>query len=243
MRGLGDRLTPVQANGARGRWSGTRRERRRERYRRRRCAPRGESHILSTNFSVIDPPFLVGLGLATAVAFAVSWFPLRRAWLKWSIRGLGVTLTILMAASALNARYAYLPTIATLFGRSAIDAVSPCPTRARSRLAGLPGNHVRSKPRTSGSRSRTSPTREALDHGVVVPFDIPATRSRTSTPAQPRCTSRRRTSTLANRRQLPVIELLHGTPGSPVDWTRGGYADITADEYASHHGRFRTRCS
>ena len=36
---------------------------------------------------------------------------------------------------------------------------------------------------------------------------------------------------------LPVIELLHGAPGSPVDWTRGGRADLTADAYAqTHHG-------
>ena len=39
------------------------------------------------------------------------------------------------------------------------------------------------------------------------------------------------------RPQLPVIVLLHGTPGGPVDWTRSIYADVTADTYASqHHG-------
>jgi S-formylglutathione hydrolase FrmB len=34
-----------------------------------------------------------------------------------------------------------------------------------------------------------------------------------------------------------VVELLHGTPGAPADWTRGGLADVTADAYAkAHHG-------
>jgi S-formylglutathione hydrolase FrmB len=34
---------------------------------------------------------------------------------------------------------------------------------------------------------------------------------------------------------LPVIELLHGTPGTPEDWTRAGMADITADQWAAAH--------
>ena len=39
------------------------------------------------------------------------------------------------------------------------------------------------------------------------------------------------------RPNLPVLELLHGTPGGPADWTRSAFADVTADEYASsHHG-------
>ena len=39
------------------------------------------------------------------------------------------------------------------------------------------------------------------------------------------------------RLQLPVIELLHGSPGDPADWTRAGYADVAADAYArTHHG-------
>jgi S-formylglutathione hydrolase FrmB len=37
---------------------------------------------------------------------------------------------------------------------------------------------------------------------------------------------------------LPVIELLHGSPGSPADWTRGGGADLTADAYAQTHNGF-----
>jgi S-formylglutathione hydrolase FrmB len=38
--------------------------------------------------------------------------------------------------------------------------------------------------------------------------------------------------------RLPVLELLHGSPGSPADWTRGGYADLTADAYARAHDGF-----
>jgi S-formylglutathione hydrolase FrmB len=38
------------------------------------------------------------------------------------------------------------------------------------------------------------------------------------------------------RPELPVIVLLHGTPGSPQDWIDGGRADATADAYAAAHG-------
>src|SRR5205807_1757987 len=38
------------------------------------------------------------------------------------------------------------------------------------------------------------------------------------------------------RPALPVIELLHGTPGMPEDWTRAGLADVIADHWAALHG-------
>src|SRR5258708_2954178 len=37
------------------------------------------------------------------------------------------------------------------------------------------------------------------------------------------------------RPRLPVVELLHGTPGMPEDWTRAGQADVTADRWAAGH--------
>src|SRR5437764_834334 len=32
--------------------------------------------------------------------------------------------------------------------------------------------------------------------------------------------------------RLPVIMLLHGTPGGPSDWTRSAQADVVADQFA-----------
>jgi hypothetical protein len=32
--------------------------------------------------------------------------------------------------------------------------------------------------------------------------------------------------------------LLHGSPGSPTDWTRAGEANLTADRYAAAHDGF-----
>jgi len=40
-----------------------------------------------------------------------------------------------------------------------------------------------------------------------------------------------------NHPQLPVVELLHGTPGDPSNWTKSSYADQTALAFAEqHHG-------
>jgi S-formylglutathione hydrolase FrmB len=38
------------------------------------------------------------------------------------------------------------------------------------------------------------------------------------------------------RPALPVIMLLHGTPGGPEVWTEGGQAQLSADQFAAHHG-------
>lgn len=70
--------------------------------------------------------------------------------------------------------------------------------------------------------------------GKVVPVTIPGTRSGfVGRPAQvylpPIWFSR-------DRPALPVVMLLHGTPGAPTDWTDGGLAPSTADAWAAQHG-------
>ena len=186
------------------------------------------------NLSVIDPPFLVGLGAVTALVFIVSWFRLPRWWMRWSVRVGGIVLAVTMVAAAVNARYAYLPTVAALVGRSATDQVSPAQLR-QLELAG--GGALGGGGRSVGARlalSRGSDRGATLNHGVVVKFHIPATKSH----------FRARTAEVylppayfdTPRPQLPVIELLHGTPGAVVDWTRGGLVDVTVDAYASQHG-------
>jgi len=199
----------------------------------RQRAPDSKETVLPMlrNVSVIDPPFLIGLGLLTAVVFAASWVRLRRWWMRWGVRGLGVGLAVLMAASAVNARYGYLPTVGAVFGRNAADQISPAQLRALELASGP----------TSGGAGSSVGVRLvlsaglALQHGVVVAFTIPPTRShlraRSALVYLPPAYFR------TPRLQLPVIELLHGTPGSPIDWTRSIFVDVTADAYASrHHG-------
>jgi S-formylglutathione hydrolase FrmB len=184
------------------------------------------------NLSLIDPPFLVGISLVTVTVFVASWLQVRRGWLRWTVRALGVALPILMAASAVNARYAYFPTVAAAFGRNAVDELSSSQLRQLELTSGPAAGALG---RSAGSRLALAHTSETpqLQHGVVVPFNIPATRSRFHA----------RTAQVylppayfaTPQPELPVIELLHGTPGSPADWTRAGFADITADAYAAQH--------
>ena len=180
--------------------------------------------------SVIDPPFLVFLGIATAVVFVASWLPAKQRWIRYSVRGVGVVLTVLVTAAAINTRYEYLPTLSSLLGRRAADQVSEA--RLRELEAGALDNSASG--RLALARSEGGPN-GSISRGVVVPFVIPGTKShvhaRTGQIYLPPAFFR------DPHRRLPVIELLHGEPGSPSDWTRGAYVDVTADSYAAqHHG-------
>jgi S-formylglutathione hydrolase FrmB len=72
--------------------------------------------------------------------------------------------------------------------------------------------------------------------GIVVGIDIPPGHSRFAVrPAQlylpPAWFAR-------PRPRLPVLVLLHGSPGAPTDWIDGGMAEQTLDAWAAtHHGR------
>ena len=187
--------------------------------------------------SVIDPPFFVVLGLLTVAVYATTWWPAKSRWIRVLTRGLGVVLTVAITAAAINARFAYLPTFESLFGRTASDQVSA----ARLRQLEDAGNTAPLRGIAGRSESgRLALTRSAaglatpLTRGVVVQFAMPGSKShfhaRTGEVYLPPAYFQ------VPRPRLPVIELLHGSPGSPADWTRGAYADVTADDYAALHG-------
>lgn len=72
------------------------------------------------------------------------------------------------------------------------------------------------------------------DHGIVTSMTIPGQESgfaaRPATVWVPPAWFAR------PRPELPVVMLLHGTPGTPQDWIDGGQAAATADAYAADHG-------
>lgn len=121
-----------------------------------------------------------------------------------------VTLVVTLAAAAtlVNQQYAYFPTVGSLFGVTG-DATT------LHRIQALRAHRARV---TKGELVEVAiPGRvshfDARDAWVWVP---PAYLS---------------TPTL----KLPVVELLGGSPGDPVDWIRGGNATATADAYAKAH--------
>ncbi|GAA4832175.1 hypothetical protein GCM10023201_20230 [Actinomycetospora corticicola] len=69
--------------------------------------------------------------------------------------------------------------------------------------------------------------------GVVAPVSIPATASGFA--ARPAMIYVPQAFFARPRPQLPVIMLLHGTPGTPQDWIDGGRADKIADAFAAAH--------
>ena len=140
----------------------------------------------------------------------------RRA--RWPRRICGivaVVLTVVSAGSAVNQTFAYYPTFDRLFGKTA--------------------DHFLDNAELSAMRTQVDKTGQLPDHGATLSVSIPGTNLKfTPRPAYawvpPAWFAR-------NRPQLPVIELLHGTPGDPSNWTKLSYADATALAFAEqHHG-------
>ena len=191
--------------------------------------------------SIVGPVFVDGLGALTAVVLLSSFAWRRQRLVRWAMCGFSVVLATTTAAAAVNAHYAYFPNLASLFGWRARDQVSVAEFR---RLAAMAAPHeivIHTRRPNPDALARGRPTARpaivrTIVHGVVVPFRIPGVVSgfsgRTAQVYVPPVWFSRPGI------RLPVIELLHGTPGSPADWTRGGNADVTADAYAHRHGGF-----
>lgn len=135
----------------------------------------------------------------------------------WPRRVSGVVavgLAVVSAGSAANQTFQYYPTFDRLFGQSA--------------------NHFLDNAQLNAMRAQVARTGQLPDHGATLSISIPG-KSLKFTPRQayvwvpPAWFAR-------SRPQLPVIELLHGTPGQPSDWTRASYADSTALAFAEQHG-------
>jgi S-formylglutathione hydrolase FrmB len=120
--------------------------------------------------------------------------------------GAAVFLALVSVVGAINAYYAYYPTLGDALG----DPSGESSLRKAEREAGL------------------VPAR-----GTVVPITIPGTvsgfQARQAQAYLPPAWF------AEPRPALPVIMLMHGEPGDPSDWTDGGQASATADAWASAH--------
>ncbi len=124
-----------------------------------------------------------------------------------------VILAVVSAGSAANQTFQYYPTFDRLFGKSA--------------------NHFLDNAQLSTMRTQTARSGQLPGHGATLSISIPGKNLKfTPRPAYvwvpPAWFGR-------SHPQLPVIELLHGTPGQPSDWTRASYADTTALAFAEQH--------
>jgi S-formylglutathione hydrolase FrmB len=119
-----------------------------------------------------------------------------------------VVLGVASAAVGVNAHYGYFDTLGEVFGGTGPDSSSLADAQAR--VGKVPA------------------------HGQVVTLDLPGTTSG--------FVARQAVAYLppawfaTPRPTLPVILMLHGTPGDPTNWTDGGDAQTTADAWAAQHG-------
>ena len=126
---------------------------------------------------------------------------------------LAILLTVLSAGSAANATFQYYPTFSRLLGKNA--------------------NHFLDNTQLKALRDQVAKTGKLPDHGATLAITIPG-QGLKFTPRQayvwvpPAWFA-------PSHAKLPVIELLHGTPGQPSDWTRAIYADQTSLAYAKKH--------
>ncbi|HVV12582.1 alpha/beta hydrolase [Amycolatopsis sp.] len=145
--------------------------------------------------------------LAVTVLCGLLAWRLRRRGVRIVAAGLTILLGCADIAAGVNAEYGYYLTVGQAIG---------LPGRDASSLGAL-------------NRQTVPPA------GQVISIDIPGRDSAfAARPAQvylpPAWFSR-------PRPKLPVILLLHGTPGSPTDWLDGGGAASTLDAWAAaHHG-------
>src|SRR4051812_12544065 len=143
-----------------------------------------------------------------ALVALVALRVVRRRWPRTLLVLLSVVTVLLSAAVGVNAHFGYVRTLGEALGGSPPGTTAPSKGPARA-----------------GARS---------GHGTVVPLTIPGTVSgfvaRQAQVYLPPAWS------VPQQAPLPVVMLLHGTPGDPTDWVEGGRAQTTADAWAKEHG-------
>ena len=178
--------------------------------------------------SIVNWQFRAAIVVVFLAVLASSRLWIRRPLFRWTARALCLPLALAFVGATINAHYGYFPTLGSLLGRTAADQISS------AALAQLEQNSLGVVHGRRHQAAHVDTPKPALpSHGVVIGFSMPGTAShfpaRTGQVYLP-------PAWFANPHpHLPVIELLHGSPGSPADWTRGGGADLTADKFARTH--------
>ena len=124
-------------------------------------------------------------------------------------------LALLIVAAGVNSYFSYYPTVGSLLGRRATyQATAAQVAQAESLALVSPGRLPA----------------HGMVESVTIPPSVSGFRARRAQVYLPR------TWFAAPRPQLPVLMLLHGTPGAPADWTRAGAVDVVAERWAARHG-------
>jgi S-formylglutathione hydrolase FrmB len=151
--------------------------------------------------------FLVLLGVVTLLVVVGLALLLRRHRGRIVLGIVAVVLVLLNAAAGVNAWFDYYRTFGDVLGAPPSDEVALAELLLR---------------------------REVPANGIVAPMTIPPTASGFA--ARPALVYVPPAWFGRPRPKLPVVVLLHGTPGAPQDWLDGGQAAAASDAYAKAHG-------
>jgi enterochelin esterase-like enzyme len=175
--------------------------------------------------SVISWGFLTGLGAAAVVAWAGCWTIHRRRQnnrrsgrrrgrrvIIGMVATLALVLSLASAADAVNAHYQYMPRVADVVGErtwptaNVADLTSPRPSIDQvSRSVSGRTRPTRSHPRGAVVKIHVNATGVGFDGDTVLVYLPPQYFT-------------------DHTAHFPVVYLLHGSPGIPIDWLRGGDA-------------------
>jgi S-formylglutathione hydrolase FrmB len=147
-----------------------------------------------------------------ALAFcAIGW---RGApWWRRAISVISVVLACVFAFTFVNQHYEYYPNIGALLGKEAQYEVSDA--------------------QLSKAQADYRKTKQLPSHGFTISEAIPGTKS--GFQGRPAYIWLPPAWVKSPTPELPVVELLHGSPGAPEDWTRAAFVDQTAQAYALDH--------
>lgn len=158
-----------------------------------------------------------------ALAVASFW---RSSWWRRGGAVLAAALVVVTCAVKINAFYGQFPTLSAVLGLPMTDEIAFAPNAGwvQSPLVALPGHPLQD----SWTPPATLPA-----HGAVSKVHVPATVSGFA--ARDAYTYLPPAYLTENRPLLPILVLVHGQPGAPVDWLIGGQLASMMDRFAADH--------
>lgn len=169
-----------------------------------------------------------GLALFGVLLAVPKIVALRRLWARLLVLPIAAVVVV-SAAGMVNQNFEYYPTFGSLFGDTGTAIKSLAQFEADKGVAELP---IPPKPTTEAN---WSPPANMPAHGDVINVHIPGPISHEVSSGAFVYLPPAYLST--PRANLPVLVLIHGVPGSTVDWLRGGQINKFMDQYAAaHHG-------
>ncbi len=154
----------------------------------------------------------------------------------WPVGTVLLVLAVLAAGAAVGAVTRALPrALLGLVSAVAVLASAGVGVNAHFAYYRTLGEALGAPPPGAGTLERARARVDAREgRGTVVPLTIPGTTSgfaaRQAQVYLPPAWS------APGQAPLPVVVLLHGSPGAPTDWVEGGQAQATADAWAAAHG-------